>query len=47
MIRYTVVWNRSAQDELAELWMNARDRHAVTAAAHVMDVELAQAAVAK
>jgi len=47
MIRYTVVWHGSAQDELAELWISARDRNAVTAAAHVIDVELSQDAVAK
>jgi hypothetical protein len=47
MIRYTVVWHGSAQDELAELWIAARDRNAVTAAAHVIDVELSHDAAAK
>jgi len=47
MTRFTVVWHGSAQDELAELWISARDRNAVTAAAHVIDVELSQDAVAK
>jgi hypothetical protein len=38
--RYTVVWVRSAQDELAELWLNASDRNAVTVATHAIDNEL-------
>jgi hypothetical protein len=42
MTRYTVVWHGSAQDELAELWIKAPDRNAVTAAAHLIDVELSQ-----
>ena len=40
MTRYTVVWVRSAQDELVELWLNAPDRSAVTTAAHAIDEEL-------
>jgi hypothetical protein len=47
MTRYTVVWHGSAQGELAELWINARDRNAVTLAAHVIDVELSQDASTK
>jgi hypothetical protein len=47
MIRYTVLWHGSAQDELAELWINARDRNAITAAAHLVDVELSQDAAVK
>jgi plasmid stabilization system protein ParE len=42
MTRYTVVWVESALVELAEIWNHSRDRNAVTAAAHVIDVELSQ-----
>jgi plasmid stabilization system protein ParE len=45
MTRYTVVWLGGALDELAELWTTARDRNAVTTAAHVIDVELSQDAL--
>jgi hypothetical protein len=38
--RYTVVWLGSAQDELAELWLAAPDRNAVSTAAHPIDAEL-------
>lgn len=37
---YTVVWTKSAQSELAELWLNSSDRAAVTAAANVIDQTL-------
>ena len=47
MTRYTGVWLESAQDELAETWMTARNRNAVTAAAHLIDVELSQDAAGK
>jgi hypothetical protein len=47
MTRYTDVWHLSAQDELAELWIAARDRSAITAEAHLIDVELSQDAAAK
>jgi hypothetical protein len=47
MTRYTVVWRRSTQDELAEIWTIARDRNAVTAAAHFIDVELTHDAATK
>jgi hypothetical protein len=40
MTRYTVAWVKSAQDELAELWLAAEDRAAVTAAADEIDDEL-------
>ncbi len=40
MTRYTVVWVQSAQEELAELWINAEDRNAVSAAAELIDQEL-------
>ncbi len=32
MIRYTVVWVQSVEDELAEIWLAANDRNDVTAA---------------
>ncbi len=32
-----VIWSRYAQDQLAELWLNATDRNAVTAAQHQID----------
>ena len=41
MIRCTVVGVESAQNELAELWMDDPDRDAITAAAHAIDQELA------
>ena len=47
MTRYTVVWTQSAQDELAELWLMAQDRDAVTSAAHAIDQELTQDAPSK
>ena len=47
MTRYTVVWLESAQDELAEIWMDAQNRNAVTAAAHVIDIQLSQDAAGK
>jgi hypothetical protein len=47
MTKYTVVWHQGAQEELAELWMDARDRNAVTIAANVIDRELSQNAAAK
>jgi hypothetical protein len=40
MIRYTVVWVQSAQDELAELWLNSKDRGKLADAADVIDREL-------
>ncbi len=47
MTRYTVVWHASVQGDLATLWMNAPDRSAVTAAAYLIDAELAQNAATK
>jgi len=47
MTRYTVVWHDSTLDELAEIWVKARDRNAVTAAAHIIDVELSDDAETK
>ena len=42
MTRYIVVWVQSAQDELADLWMNAPNRNAVTTAAHAIDQGLGE-----
>jgi len=36
-MRFTVIWSQFAQDQLAELWLNATDRNAVTAAQHQVD----------
>jgi mRNA-degrading endonuclease RelE of RelBE toxin-antitoxin system len=47
MTRYTVVWPKGARDELAELWLNAPHRDAVTAAANIIDFELSQDAATK
>ncbi len=47
MTRYVVVWPKGAQDDLAELWISARDRKAVTAAAQVIDIELSRDAETK
>jgi plasmid stabilization system protein ParE len=47
MTRYTVVWLRDAEDDLAELWVGAADRNAVTAAARVIDGELSRDAATK
>lgn len=43
MTRYTVVWAVEAQDDLAEIWINARDRNTVSRAVHAIDRELAEA----
>lgn len=40
-MRYTVVWATDAESELADIWMQASDRPAVTAAAATIDTELA------
>ena len=47
MTRYTVVWEQGSQSELADLWLNAPDRNAVTAAACAIDQELAVDAATK
>lgn len=40
MNRYTVVWLKSAEDELVELWIASSDRSAVAAAIHEIDRQL-------
>lgn len=47
MTRYTVVWVRSAQNELAQIWQDASDRIAVTNAADAIDNELSEDAILK
>ena len=32
MIRYTVVWVQSVEDELIEIWLDAKDRYTITTA---------------
>jgi hypothetical protein len=39
-MKYTVVWIRAAEDELARLWTEAADRDAVRAAADRIDAAL-------
>jgi hypothetical protein len=39
-VSFTVVWRPSAERRLAELWINAPDRHALTAAADAIDSAL-------
>ena len=46
MIRYTVVWVQSVEDELIEIWLDAKDRYATTAT-HAIDRELGTDADAK
>ena len=36
-----VVWRRTAEDELAAIWLASSNRRAVTAAAHAIDQALA------
>ena len=40
-MNYEVVWTRSAENDLAALWIAAPDQAAVSVAAHVIDQELA------
>lgn len=41
-MRYTVVWTRIAEEDLALLWTSARNRSAITEAANRIDRMLAQ-----
>jgi hypothetical protein len=36
-MKYTVIWLKKAEDQLARLWTDASDRAAVTAAADTID----------
>lgn len=47
MTRYTVVWVEGAERELANLWLDATDRRAVTDAADEIDRALARDATTK
>jgi plasmid stabilization system protein ParE len=40
-MNYRVAWKRTARDMLAEVWLNAPDRNAVTRAANRIDLLLA------
>ena len=40
-MNWRVEWATTAEDELANIWLGAPDRAAVTAAAHAFDVRLA------
>lgn len=39
-MRYTVIWKPAAEQELADLWMNAEDRNAIAEAADQIDAML-------
>jgi hypothetical protein len=39
-MNYTVLWKPAAQQELAQLWINAADRNALAAAADLIDALL-------
>ncbi|MBI5759337.1 MAG: type II toxin-antitoxin system RelE/ParE family toxin [Planctomycetales bacterium] len=47
MARYTVLWMRSAQRELAQLWVASSNRNAIALAANLIDSELTTDAGAK
>ena len=36
-MRFTVIWSPFALDQLADLWLNAQDRNAVTTAQYQID----------
>ena len=40
-MNYSLVWVESAEQDLADIWMNAPDRAAVNAAVLAIDAELA------
>ena len=40
-MRFAVTWHPSAEQELAEIWLQATDRQAVTQAANSIDRQLA------
>ena len=41
MTRFTVVWLHEARNELADCWLAASDRSAITGAANLVDRQLA------
>lgn len=40
-MKYTVLWKPSAEQRLAQIWLAAVDRRAITAASHRVDRQLA------
>jgi hypothetical protein len=41
MAKFTVVWSDDALDELAELWLKARDRQSISKSVAFIDAQLA------
>ncbi len=41
-MRYTVLWARPAEQELAAIWMRATDRARITSAANGVDIVLSE-----
>jgi len=41
-MKFNVVWTPTAEEDLARVWTEARDRDAVTSAAHTIDRLLSQ-----
>ena len=41
-MKWTVIWLPDAEQELADIWLNATNRAAVTHSSHVIDVLLKQ-----
>jgi hypothetical protein len=39
-MKWTVLWKKDAEDDLTNLWVNASDKAAVTAAANRIDAQL-------
>jgi hypothetical protein len=46
-MKYSVAWLRTAEQELAAIWLGATDRAAITRAAHAIDQQLQQDAHVK
>ena len=47
MIRYTVVWLKTVQNDVGEIWLASSDRNAITTASARIDHELATDADSK
>lgn len=43
-MKYTVVWGKDAEQDLASIWLASQDRDQVTYAAHLLDEMLAESA---
>ena len=39
-MKWTVVWSKDAEDDLAKMWLSAHDKASVTAAADRIDAQL-------